>query len=141
MDLKQQNNTDGAYLQDCTEEINTGQMSECVSIILLCNDNSAYGIHCGGGITGDWDDKIIELFKATGKRCTKIIAVFGQSYQSDTELQYISYKIEAVNKIKVSLSAQELEIYSSGNLTYQVTTGAIQGDVKKLSPEDKWIDL
>ena len=141
MELTQQNSPDNAYLQNCTE-ITTGRMTECVSIILLCNDNSAFGIHCGGGITGGWDDKIIDLFRETGKTCDKIIAVFGQTYQSGTELVYLSNKIDAVKKIGVDLNVRELEIYSSDNFTYNVITGGIQGSVKKLSEkEDAWVQL
>ena len=141
MELTQQDFPANAYLQNCTE-ITTGRMTECVSIILLCNDNSAFGIHCGGGITGGWDDKIIDLFRATGKTCDKIIAVFGQTYQFGKELEYLSDKINAVKKIGIELHVRELKIYSSDNFTYNVITGGIQGSVKKLSEkEDAWVQL
>lgn len=147
MELIQQNTVDKAYLQECspaTKEIKTGFMTECVSIILICSDNSVYGIHCGGGITGGWSDKIITLFQATSKKCHKIIVVFGVTYQNDKEPTFLKYKIEEVNKIGKQLSAECLEIYSSANLTYIIKSGDIQGTVTKLelvASGYKWTSL
>ncbi len=141
MRLIQQNLSDSVYLQECSEPvINTGIMTECVSIILLCN-NTNFGIHCGGGITGGWDEKITNLFNAKKVKCYRMIAIFGVTYQGDCESKYLGYKLEAINNIKKGIGAGELEIYSASEFNYEILTGQITGRNCKRLEQNHWVEL
>lgn len=129
MEIKMQATSDSAELKKCNSDdniIETGQMSECVSVIMLCTDGTFYGIHCGGGITGGWPDKITDLFQQEKKSCKKMVVVFGANYLSPNEKQFIGSKIEAVKNIQKDVCASELSILCSGNLILEKTESDIK---------------
>lgn len=139
MKLKQQNDSDSATLEQCSDDVVcTGQMTECVSIILLCTDNTCYGIHCGGGITGGWSEKIIKLFTATLKKCKKLIVIFGGSYQDTNERPFLAYKVDAVKDIFTNIAAGSIEIYSSWDFEYNISSGKTNEDCKTLNEKLEW---
>lgn len=130
MILNQQNVPERATLQECTDgQICTGEMTECVSVLIRSVDGIWYGIHCGGGITGDWPETIVKLFEKTGKTCEKVIAIFGRTYNNECEKKFISYKIEAVQEIQQGLSAKSLKLYCSGSFTLTTSNEAITGTI------------
>lgn len=138
MVLNQQDYSDSVRLEECFDGIiNTGTMTACVSIILLCN-NANYGIHCGGGISKDWKEKIINLFKAKNVNCYRMIAIFGITYQDPGELDYLEYKIEYIADIKKGIGAEQLEIYSASKFEYEILTGRITGENCKSWLQNHW---
>lgn len=79
--LIQQNFTENIYLELIdNENVSTGYMSECVSIIFFCEHNIAYGIHCGGGIDQDRVQQILKLFTETNAICNNLKIIYGFSY-------------------------------------------------------------
>lgn len=125
MKLIQQNEpTDLLLCDDCIAE--TGEMSECISVIVVTKSGKLYGVHCGGGISSEWVDRIVDSMERTGEKTDSVIAVFGHCYQNPNELQFLDSKFDKIKDIAGRLGTNAFVLASSANATIKLTNGQIE---------------
>lgn len=98
------NDPQTAELTYCSDNLaETGEMTECISVILATSTGKLFGVHCGGGICEDWVETICNSRLLHGERVVSVIAVFGCSYQN--EVEYLNWKFDLVRNITEHFNA------------------------------------
>lgn len=112
------------------DEINTGPMTECVSVIVLCNHNGnryqqARGYHGGGGIENVNFDN---LFRGIpNHQTTRIIVIAGLLRYGLKDFRVFRKTIEKeINRHHLSLAAREYRLGSNVKVNRKgVVTGCL----------------
>lgn len=105
----------------------TGAMTECITVLIATNQNRLFGVHCGGGLDDEWVEKIVKSFedqKHSEEKAQSVVAIFGATYQNESELDFIDYKMEYARRITHALDAVGLNI-SSANAQISLDNGML----------------